>query len=310
MKINRLFFLACGGILVGLISIYAYSEKIKPEAPLNISYNPYKKGIYATGIVESYQPSGSNINIYAEVSGKVTAVFVQDGTILKKDAPILAIDDSVQKEVVAKDAAQIKYAVATLVNLEDQLNKIQKSYALDTKSVSKNTLDNAINAVKIQKENVSAASAQYKADKALWDKYTLRSSIDGVILRVGTSIGDYVSPQGRYDTYTQAMLPVVEMGIVTPYLEVRCFLNEILVPSLPNPSNLEATMFIRGTHNQSVPLEFVRIQPYTIPKIQLSDQRAERVDVRVLPIIFRFKRTSMNNIYPGQLVDVYIKGKK
>ena len=88
MKINTLFFLACGGILVGLISIYAYSQKIKPEPPLNVSYNPYKKGIYATGIVESYQPSGSNINIYAEVPGKVTAVFVQDGTVLKKDAAI------------------------------------------------------------------------------------------------------------------------------------------------------------------------------------------------------------------------------
>src|ERR1700679_3418852 len=102
MKINRLFFLAFGGILVGLISIYAYTEKIKPEPPLNVSYNPYKKGLYATGIVESYQPSGSNINIYAEVPGKVTAVFVQDGTVLKQNAPILGIDDSVQKEVVAK----------------------------------------------------------------------------------------------------------------------------------------------------------------------------------------------------------------
>ena len=64
-------------------------------------------------------------------------------------------------------------------------------------------------------------------------------------------------------------------------------------------------MFIRGT-NISIPLEFVRIQPYVSPKIELSDERLERVDVRVLPVIFRFPRPKDVPVYPGQLVDVYV----
>ena len=64
-------------------------------------------------------------------------------------------------------------------------------------------------------------------------------------------------------------------------------------------------MFIRGT-NTSVPLTFVRVQPYVSPKIELSDQRQERVDVRVLPVIFRFDPPPNIALYPGQLVDVYI----
>ena len=64
-------------------------------------------------------------------------------------------------------------------------------------------------------------------------------------------------------------------------------------------------MFIRGT-NISAPLEFVRVQPYVSPKIELSDQRLERVDVRVLPLVFKFEQTKKLNLYPGQLVDVYI----
>lgn len=252
MKIRLLIILACIGILAGMISVYIYNEKVKPEQPLNVSYNPYIKGIYATGIVESDQPTGANINIYPEVAGRVTKIFVNDGNILKKGDPLLAIDDSVQKEIVVRDIAQIKYAIATLINLQEQLEKIQKSYALDSESVSKNSLDNAINAVKIQKENINVAKAQYKSDKALWDKYIVRASINGMILRVGVGLGDYASPQGRYDTYTQAMLPVVEMGIVTPYLEVRCFLDEILVPSLPSASHLEATLFVRGERNKSI----------------------------------------------------------
>jgi HlyD family secretion protein len=64
-------------------------------------------------------------------------------------------------------------------------------------------------------------------------------------------------------------------------------------------------MSIRGTDTR-IPLEFVRVQPYVSPKIALSDQRQERVDLRVLPIIFRFARKDGITIYPGQLVDVYI----
>jgi HlyD family secretion protein len=50
----------------------------------------------------------------------------------------------------------------------------------------------------------------------------------------------------------------------------------------------------------------VRVQPFVSPKIELSDQRQELVDVRVLPIIFQLDRPANVNLYPGELVDVYI----
>jgi len=58
-----------------------------------------------------------------------------------------------------------------------------------------------------------------------------------------------------------------------------------------------------------VPLTFTRIQPYVSPKIQLSDARQERVDLRVLPLIFRFASAKALNLYPGQLVDVYVSAR-
>jgi hypothetical protein len=39
---------------------------------------------------------------------------------------------------------------------------------------------------------------------------------------------------------------------------------------------------------------------------RLSDQRQERVDVRVLPVIFRVEKPKDLNLYPGLLVDIYI----
>ena len=88
-------------------------------------------------------------------------------------------------------------------------------------------------------------------------------------------------------------------------LNVRCYVDEILVPRLPSPAKIKAQMSVRGS-NVKIPLRYVRMQPIVSPKIELSDQRQERVDVRVLPIIFRLEKPKDLNLYPGQLVDVYI----
>ena len=148
------------------------------------------------------------------------------------------------------------------------------------------------------------------ADKALLDKFIIRSPLTGKILRMQAAVGNYISPLGIYDTYTQKMVPVVTLGSNDMYMQVHCYLDEILVPRLPQPTKLQSTMFIRGMNNKAIPLEFIRLQPYTVPKIQLSNRTSERVDVRVLPIIFRFKKPTDINIFAGQLVDVYIRGKQ
>jgi HlyD family secretion protein len=92
------------------------------------------------------------------------------------------------------------------------------------------------------------------------------------------------------------------------HFEVRAYIDEILVHELPDPAHMKAEMFIRGTTTH-LPLSFVRIQPYISPKIELSDARQERVDLRVLPIIFRFDNSQQLNLYPGQLVDVYVSAR-
>lgn len=362
MKTKKLFIIAILGLLAGVISVYVYKAKIVSQKPLAVNYNPYNTGIYASGIVESFQTNGSNVNIYPEVSGKVIKILALDGQNVKKGDPLLAIDDSVQRAIVAKDLAQAKAALAlleelkamprkevldvsisqlksaqaSLKNAQDQLEKLYKSYKLNPKSVSKNDLDNAINAVKIAKANLDVAQKQYDlvkagawiyditnqedqykatvqtywSDRALLDKFVIKAANDGVVFRMTADVGSYVSPQGVYDTYTQGMNPIIVMGVVEPYLAVRCYVDEILVPRLPKPESLEAKMMIRGENNYAIDLEFVRMQPYAIPNIELSDGATERVDVRVLPIVFKFKKPADINIFPGQLVDVYLKGKK
>src|ERR1039458_3002370 len=100
------------------------------------------------------------------------------------------------------------------------------------------------------------------------------------------------------------MDPVLVLGSPATHLNVRCYVDEILVPRLPDASQIKAQMSVRGS-SVKIPLTYVRMQPIVSPKIELSDQRLERVDVRVLPIIFRIEIRKDVNLYPGLLVDVY-----
>ena len=237
-------------------------------------------------------------------------------------------------ENLAVSSAQVENARASLKNARDQLAKQQRSYEMDPKSISADALDNARNAENIAATNLKVTERQYQLTRAgawsydienaertyaalerayassaaLLAKYTLKAPADGVVLAVQSSVGSYVSPQGAYDSYTESFGPLVVMGQPQSRLQVRAYIDEILVHELPSPADIRAEMFIRGT-TQHVPLTFVRIQPYISPKIELSDEREERVDLRVLPLIFRLENPRGLNLYPGQLVDVYVGGK-
>ncbi len=236
-----------------------------------------------------------------------------------------------RKETLEVAEAQVKSAEANLKTARDALDKQTAAFQLNPKSVSKDAFDSATNAVAVAQSTLVVAQKQYEltragawvydirnqerqanalrksylSSSALLAKYTLRAPSDGVVLSVNTTSGSYVSPQGAYDAYIQGFVPVMVLGTPQASLNVRCYVDEILVPRLPAPSKMKAQMTIRGS-NVRVPLDYVRTQPIVTPKIQLSNQRLERVDVRVLPIIFKVEKPAEVNLYPGELVDVFI----
>jgi HlyD family secretion protein len=367
MRNTFIFTLVGLGMVAGVVSAVVYAAPKKPQPPVfSPAPNPFPRGVYTNGIVESYQSHGENTNLYPEVAGVVSRILVSEGDRVEPGSPLLEIESSVQqanaeqleaqaeagksmldelraqprRENLAVVRAQADLAAANLKTAEDQLEKQTRSFELNPKSVSRDQLDNARNAANVAKANLAVAKRQLEltragawsfeirnqekqaealgraaaAAQAMLAKYTLRSAIDGIVLSVSTSVGSYISPQGAYDTYTQGLAPVIALassprpGSGPTYLAVRCFVDEILIPRLPPAAELHAKMFIRGT-NVSVPLEFVRVQPYVSPKIQLSNARTEKVDVRVLPLVFRFQPPTGMGIYPGQLVDVYLGDK-
>ena len=289
---NKIIFtFAIIGILAGLVAAYIFGMERKAQPPVfKPVSNPFDSAIYANGMIESDLPSGENLNIFPEVSGPITKVFVQEGQQVSAGAPLFTIDDSVQRANTELAAANLKVA-------RDQYDKRRASYDADPKSVSKDVLDTA-------EDTVNQATAALKAANALLQFYSIKAPIDGVVLAVNATVGGYVSSQGDYDTYTELFDPLVIMSGPQDYMQVRCYVDEILVSRLPSHWHIQAQMQITGT-DIKVPLEFVRVQPYISPKIELSNEKQEQVDLRVLPVIFRFEKKDAP-VYPGQMVDVFI----
>jgi HlyD family secretion protein len=357
---TRLLFVLAGlGSAAAIASVFVLNQRPNPQPPVfDPAPNPYAQGIYANGIVESDQPSGSNVNLYPEVSGTVTDVVVREGQTVRRGDELLRLDDRVQRATAEQQRAQAQAAMAMLEELKaqprpenlnvaqaqlaaaeasaksarDAYDKQQHAFELDAHAVSRDALDSAHNAwmvadanrataqrqleltragawafdIRNQQAQVDALLKAHQASSALLDRYTLRAPRDGVVIAIRAASGSYASPQGVYNAYTQGSNdPVVVLGSSSERLNVRCYVDEILIPRLPPTDRIKAQMFVRGTRTQ-IPLEYVGIEPYVSPKISLSDQRLERVDVRVLPVIFRFRNSGALKLYPGQLVDVYI----
>ena len=289
---NKIIFsIAIIGILAGLVAACIFGLVRKAQPPIfNPVSNPFASAIYANGMVESDLPSGENINIFPQISGPITQVLVQEGQPVSAGTPLFTIEDSVQRANTELAAANLKLA-------RDQYDKDRAAYDADPKSISKTVLDTA-------GDTVTQATAALKAASALLQYYSVKAPVAGVVLAVNAAVGGYVSSQGNYDTYTELFDPLVVMSGPQEFMDVRCYVDEILVSRLPSHWHIQAQMQITGT-DIKVPLEFVRVQPYISPKIELSNQKQEQVDLRVLPVIFRFQKQDAP-VYPGQMVVVFI----
>ena len=60
----------------------------------------------------------------------------------------------------------------------------------------------------------------------------------------------------------------------------------------------------RGAGGRNFALRFVRFEPYVIPKKNLTGDNTERVDTRVLQVIYALERNAP--VYVGQQMDVFI----
>ena len=67
---------------------------------------------------------------------------------------------------------------------------------------------------------------------------------------------------------------------------------------------------LRGNSGISAEIDFRQIEPYVVPKQSLTGEATERIDTRVLQVIYTMPAERMPGVFPGQLVDVFIAAER
>jgi multidrug resistance efflux pump len=142
---------------------------------------------------------------------------------------------------------------------------------------------------------VKLAEAQVQQDITDIDRAIVRAPVDGVVLQVNVRPGEFVAPISN-----QAQ---VVLGVLTDHLNVRVDIDEHDIPRFV--PGAPAVASLRGAPDEKYPLIFVRVEPYVIPKRSLTGDNTERVDTRVLQVIYSLKPEG-KPIYVGQQLDVFL----
>lgn len=306
-------------ILIALAGIFAASMLVKrlrhvepPPPPLaEPAHAPFDESIGARGLVESVN---ENVRIASALPGLVTRVLVKVGDRVKAGDALFEQDTrdanailKSQESQVASMKAQIDEAAVTVADKKDSLMRIEKLMA--TKVSSEDERQRAYFAAReaeahlaTMRAQLDSAQAQLERQRVQLDLLTTRAPRDGRILQVNTRAGEYLSAD--FAGMNPSSDPPILLGEVEQ-LQLRADVDE------DNASRVRpgcaAVAYIKGRRDHPIPLKFERIEPYIVPKRSLTGESTERVDTRVLQIIFRFD-APQTPVYVGQQMDVFLDG--
>jgi len=156
--------------------------------------------------------------------------------------------------------------------------------------------------IKIANNQVEEAVAVLNVASTQVERATTRAPFNGMVMQVNINVGDFARGS-REDTIFQDSIMV--FGAIDP-MHVRIDVDED--DAWRVFQGAPAVAYVRGNSEICFPLEFVRIEPYVIPKRTLTGENLERVDTRVLQLIYRFQKKDLP-IYLGQLLDIFIEAK-
>jgi RND family efflux transporter MFP subunit len=303
------FILAIAGVLAmgSVLQQLRSQETAIPPPPVAPPQKNAPDDIAATGILEA---KGENVAIGVPVAGLVKEVKIEVNQVVKAGEPLLILDDRElrasqlkQEAAIAVAQANLEVSRAELAKVQDMLDRLKS--VTDQRAISQDDLRNRSNDVLVAKAQMQAAEAQLASAKAdvqqtglLIDRLTVKAPRDGTLLQVNIRAGEYASPQNR--------LPALVLGDIST-LHVRADVDEQnamgVAPGRP------ATMTLKSDSTRKFTVKFVRIEPYVIPKVSLTGASTERVDTRVLQIIYELEKPKGENLYVGQQVDVFIARK-
>jgi HlyD family secretion protein len=294
------------GLAIAIVVAVQSQKETPPAQPVaQPAQAPFKSYIGGAGIVEART---ENISIGTSLPGIVKTVFVKVGDRVKAGARLFQIDDrELRADLLIKQANLVKAGAAVQearVSLKDYQAQYELvRHATDRRAVSVDDVQKRRYAAELAqaklasaKAAVIAAEADLKATQTSQERLMVRAPIDCEVLQVNLRPGEY-APTGVLST------PLIRLGDLDR-LHIRVDIDEN--DAWRFKPETRAVAFLRGNRDLKAELVFVRTEPYVTPKTSLTGSSTERVDTRVLQVIYSFDRNALP-AYVGQQMDVFIE---
>lgn len=296
MKFFKKYFIFIIAFLSLSFSIYMiyYSTKKAPTPaiPFPPPIPPYLYYVAGLGIIET---ASENIDIGTPFPEIVTEVYVKNGDFVQKDTPLYKLDT---RSLEATLQQYIKEKQLKEKILEDK--KVQYSFyenLKDKNAVSQSDLEKAYYELQIAKKDVEVSIAQINEVQVNIIRSTITAPMDGEVLDMNLHLGENAQLNPFQKNYQ------LLFGNLDTY-HVRVYIDE--TDAWRVYEKAPAIAYVRGNRSIKIHLEFVLIEPYVIPKLNLTGDNKEKVDTRVLQVIYKFNKNKLP-VYVGQQLDVYIE---
>ncbi|GAA0475997.1 efflux RND transporter periplasmic adaptor subunit [Parasphingorhabdus litoris] len=282
------------------------TQATPPEASGAFNGAPSVAG---AGVVE---PSSEIISIGTSLPGLVMRVDVTPGQQVTRGDPLFAVDDRDIRARITEANASITRARSARTAAEAALTTARQQLALydgieDSRAFSKSEIIDRQGAMRNARAQIKQANAEIRAAQAArasaqtdLSRLTVRAPISAEVLNVDIRPGEYVNPGGMQGNGGNN--PYMEIGNTKP-LHVRIDIDENEISRVAMGS--KAIISPRGNASKRVEATFVRAEPLVTPKVSLTNSASERVDVRVLQLIYALPPNS--GFFVGQQADAFVR---
>ena len=201
---KKRFFILLGLLVAAGAAYYFFSNNSKQETTYlteSVTRGNVEKTVVASGSVESV----NEVDVGAQVSGKITKLYVKLGQEIKKGEMIADIDSTTQINTLnTKKAALVSYqaqlkakktAYDVALSSYNRLSKLytQKATSLDSVNTAKSTLDNAKAEMEAIEANIKQAEIEVNTAETNVGYTKITAPMDGTVISVPVSEGQTVN---------------------------------------------------------------------------------------------------------------------
>lgn len=201
---KKRFFILLGLAVAAGAAYYFFSSNSKQETTYlteSVTRGNVEKTVVASGSVESV----NEVDVGAQVSGKITKLYVKLGQEIKKGEMIADIDSTTQINTLnTKKAALVSYqaqlkakktAYDVALSSYNRLSKLytQKATSLDSLNTAKSTLDNAKAEMEAIEANIKQAEIEVNTAETNVGYTKITAPMDGTVISVPVSEGQTVN---------------------------------------------------------------------------------------------------------------------